>query len=568
MLILILFAFIAGFVTILSPCILPILPIVLSSGLSGGHKRPLGVVIGFVLSFTLFTLFLSSLVKATGISADSLRTLSVAIIIFFGISLLLPQFQLVMEKLFTKLSSAVSPKTSQGTGFFGGFILGLSLGLIWTPCVGPIIASVITLAATSSVTASAVLITLAYSLGTAIPMFAITYGGRKLLLRVPWLLRNTVRIQKVFGVIMIMVAFGIFFNFDRQFQAYILEVFPQYGAGLTSLEDNKAVKNQLEKVNEEKPLREAIDSMIYPKAPELIQGGKWFNSEPLKLEDLRGKVVLVDFWTYTCINCIRTQPYLRSWYDKYNALGFEIIGVHTPEFEFEKNEENVANAVKDAGLKYPIMQDNDYATWRAYENRYWPAHYLIDKNGKIRYTHFGEGKYDETEQMIQELLKETGVAADREIANPEFSNDSQTPETYLGYLRMTNFASNEQPKHDQTSGYSLPSILPLNKFAFEGLWKIEKESAFPQKDAALEYNFTAKNVFLVMTPGEKSSRVKVYLDGDEVTGGNRGEDVVDGIVTVNSNRLYRLIKLQKAGNHILRLEFIDGDISTFAFTFG
>jgi cytochrome c biogenesis protein CcdA len=225
-LLLILFSFIAGFVTILSPCILPILPIVLSGSLNGGHRRPIGIVVGFVLSFTLFTLFLSAIVKATGLSPDLLRSVSVIIILFFGAALLLPNFQVLMEKLFTRLAGSVSGKVSQGSGFWSGILLGLSLGLVWTPCVGPIIASVITLAATSSVNGSAVLITLAYSIGTAIPMFAITYGGRKLLQKIPWLLRNTGNIQKVFGVLMILVAIGIFFNLDRKFQTAVLDKLP------------------------------------------------------------------------------------------------------------------------------------------------------------------------------------------------------------------------------------------------------------------------------------------------------------------------------------------------------
>lgn len=568
MAILIFFAFIAGFVTILSPCILPILPIVLSSGLSGGHRRPLGVVTGFIISFLLFTLFLSVIVKATGISADVLRSVSVVIIIIFGASLLLPQFQLFMEKLFTKLSSSISPRASQGTGFFGGFILGLSLGLIWTPCVGPIIASVITLAATSTVTGSAVLITFAYSLGTAIPMFAITYGGRALLQKVPWLLKNTGNIQKVFGILMIVVAVGIFFNLDRKFQAYVLEIFPQYGTGLTALEDNKAVQNQLKNVSEEKTLKDTVNNMVYPDAPDFIPGGDWLNSKPLTMRELRGKVVLVDFWTYTCINCIRTLPYLKSWYEKYSNLGFVIVGVHTPEFEFEKDVDNLKNAIKDYGLKYPVMQDNNYDTWKAYENHYWPAHYLIDKNGKIRYTHFGEGEYDTTEKTIQKLLNETGAKADKKIDNQKYSVESQTPETYLGYERMSGFASQDQIVHDSSSSYSLPKELDQNNFAFGGNWIVEKESAMPQKGAVLEYNFNAKNVYLVMTPEKNSSRVKVYLDGEVVSSSSKGEDVIDGIITVNSNRLYRLINLPSSQKHILKLEFLDGGISVFAFTFG
>lgn len=244
MILLVAFSFLAGIVTILSPCILPILPIVLSGSLTGGKFRPFGIVTGFIISFTFFTLALSMLVRLTGISADFLRLFSMVIIAGFGLSLLLPKFQVLMERLFTGLSN-LTPKQSENSGFKGGILLGLSLGLVWTPCVGPIIASVITLAASSSVTASAFFIIIAYSIGTSIPMLAIIYGGRQLLSKVPWLTNNTVKIQKAFGVLMILTALAIFFNLDRKFQTYILDKFPNYGTRLTSLEDNQTVRDQL-----------------------------------------------------------------------------------------------------------------------------------------------------------------------------------------------------------------------------------------------------------------------------------------------------------------------------------
>ncbi len=567
MLLLILFSFIAGFVTILSPCILPILPIVLSGSLNGGHRRPIGIVIGFVLSFTLFTLFLSAIVKATGLSPELLRNFSVLIILFFGTALLLPNFQVLMEKLFTKLAGSVSGKVSQGNGFWSGLLLGLSLGLIWTPCVGPIIASVITLAATSSVNGSAILITVAYSIGTAIPMFAITYGGRKLLQKVPWLLRNTGNIQKVFGILMILVAIGIFFNLDRKFQSAVLDKLPQYGAGLTKIEDNAAVKEQLEKVRADKSSL-SLDMGMHATAPELIQGGDWFNTKPLTIKSLSGKVVLIDFWTYTCINCIRTLPYLKSWYSKYEKDGFVIIGVHTPEFAFEKDSKNVKQAIADFEIKYPVMQDNDYATWSAYNNRYWPAHYLIDKNGKIRYTHFGEGEYDKTEEMIQKLLKETGANIQDKIKNESYDVDSQTPETYLGYARMQGLASPESAAHDTKSAYTIPSSLNLNTFAFAGNWTIEEEMATGEEGSIIDFKFLAKNVYLVMNPIGSNAQVTIFLDGKEITKESSGRDVIGNTVTISSNKLYELVKLKKAEEHILRIKVIEGKVSAYAFTFG
>ncbi len=385
MIILIAFAFLAGIITILSPCILPILPIVLS-GSFGSKRKPLGIVVGFVLSFTLFTLFLSVLVKATGISADALRSLSIIIILIFGISLILPQFQVFMERLFSRLSGKFAVKGNH-EGFHGGVFIGLSLGLVWTPCVGPIIASVITLAATSSVNFAAFFITLSYALGTAIPMLAIMIGGRSLFQKIPWLLPNTGKIKKVFGVLMILTAIGIFFNIDRKFQVFILDKFPSYGTGLTKIEENSAVKDQLNNIFQDGSKNSTGQTTTlgnYGPAPEIIPGGEWINSEPLQISSLRGKVVLVDFWTYTCINCIRTLPYLKDWNEKYRDKGLVIIGVHSPEFEFEKNVNNLNKAISDYEITYPVVQDNNFSTWSAYSNRYWPAKYLIDKDGESR----------------------------------------------------------------------------------------------------------------------------------------------------------------------------------------
>jgi len=584
MILLILFAFLGGVVTILSPCILPILPIVLSGSVGSGKRKPLGIVTGFVFSFTFFTLFLSAIVKVTGVSADALRSISIVIILLFGLSLLLPQFQVFMEKLFSKLSNRFAVRGTH-EGFLGGVFVGLSLGLIWTPCVGPILASVITLAATSNVTAAAFLITFAYALGTALPMLAIMYGGRSLLQKLPWLLPNTGRIQKAFGVLMVLTAIGIFFNIDRRFQSYILDIFPEYGVGLTSFEDNQAVRSQLDKLfqkNVDKnSLGKPMNEMVLPKgpiAPEIIPGGAWFNSEPLTLKELRGKVVIIDFWTYSCINCQRTLPYLRQWHEKYHDKGLVIIGVHSPEFEFEKNEKNVAQAISDFKLKYPIVQDNEFATWRAYNNRYWPAKYFIDKEGHIRFTHFGEGAYDESERLIQELLRETGASGlPSQVSNPTYQIMAKTPETYLGYGRIAGFASPENIKKDAPAIYTAPANLGNNQVAFEGKWLVAEEYANPQKGAKLLLNFEAKEVFLVMRsakPGtvqnqvKQNAKAKVYLDGKLVDSQKAGADVKNGEVTVDSDRLYKLINLPTPGRHLLRLEFEDSNTQLFAFTFG
>ena len=572
MILLIGFAFVAGFVTILSPCILPVLPIILSSGLSGGKRRPFGVVAGFVASFTFFTLALSGLVKLTGISPDSLRIFSIIVIFFFGLVLLIPRFQIWMEGVFSRVS-AFAPKAQEKTGFGGGLLIGLSLGLLWTPCVGPILASVITLAATSSVNLTATLITLSYSAGTAIPMLLIILGGRELLHRVPWLLRNSGNIQKAFGILMIVFAAGLYLNLDRTFEVYILEKFPNYGTGLTQIENNTAVKEQLGKLNpaQGKTPTPTVYPTQYPSAPDFIAGGKWFNTAPLTLAGLKGKVVLVDFWTYTCINCIRTLPYLKSWNEKYADKGLVIVGVHTPEFEFEKNPDNVQKAIKDFGILYPVMQDNNYATWNAYGNNYWPAEYLIDKDGRIRDAHFGEGDYDQSEKNIQKLLAETGAdVSNMPIKNPEYQVNALTRETYLGYGRLGNYVSPETITNDKPATYTIPETIPSNSFAYGGEWTISSERAMPSLNSALEFSFNASDVYLVMRPkaGESNGKLNVYLDGKPIETADSGEDVINGQTTVQEDRLYRLVKLKNPGEHVLKLEFLDSNLELYAFTFG
>jgi len=416
------------------------------------------------------------------------------------------------------------------------------LGLLWTPCVGPILASVISLALTGEVTGQAFVIALAYSVGTAIPMFVVMVAGSRVLRSNPWLLKNSKRIQRGFGVLMITTAIAIFFNLDRRFQTYVLGKFPGYGLGLTKFEDNKLVQNKLTKlggspVPEVKLGRPMTTLPRVSLAPELVAGGQWFNSNPFTLESKKGKVVLVDFWTYTCINCQRTLPYLKSWYEKYKDKGLVIIGVHTPEFEFEKDAKNVKEALADFGITYPVMQDNNFATWNAYHNRYWPAKYLIDKDGYVRYTHFGEGNYDETEEVIQDLLEEAGSQGVRQdVHNPGSTTYARTPETYLGKAR---------------SAYN-----PDLKFA--GDWKYTKEYAVAPVGGTLTYRYEAKSVYLVMrTPDTKPTTVRVYLD-----------EVEQKPVTVTKDTLYTLVELASPGTHTIRLEFPEGGVELYAFTFG
>lgn len=571
MLLLILFAFIAGVVTILSPCILPILPIVLSGSLAGGRKRPFGVVAGFIGSFTFFTLALTAIVKATGLSSDALRTVAVIVIFLFGLSLIIPQTQLFLEKLFTKLSG-ITPKNENRDGFFGGVLVGLSLGLIWAPCVGPILASVITLAVTSQVNFASVFITFAYALGSGLPMLAITLGGRQLLQKVPWLLNNTAKIQQVFGVLMMVVALGIYFNIDRQFQAYILQKFPQYGAGLTSIEQNKAVQNELLKLKGTSKGADTTQVKVNetgPIASDFDGSNAWVNSPPLSLKkELKGKVVLVDFWTYSCINCIRTFPYLKKWYAAYKDQGFVIVGVHAPEFEFEKKKENVQKAMNDFGLTYPVVQDNDLKIWSAYNNQFWPAHYLINKDGQIVYQHFGEGNYVETENAIRQLLKQKPLDQ-KEVQMPDMG---LTPETYLGWSRAQAYVNDNHLQTNQTAQYSFSGDVSKDAVGLKGSWEVDKERIVAKEDqTSLSLNFIAHQVYIVLDKPVSGGNgtMTVTMDGKALPATYRVKGMsVDGTITVDRAGKYDVVDLHNDyGRHTIELKTSNG-VQVYSFTFG
>ena len=565
------FAFLSGIVTILSPCILPVLPIVLS-GSVGGKRKPLGVVLGFILSFSLFTLALSTLVRFLNIPPDSLRIAAVVVIGAFGLVLVIPRLQAAFEVMASRMVSVRQNTSSEGFG--GGIAVGAGLGLLWTPCVGPIMASVISLAVSRRVDGGAILIVLSYSVGTAIPMFAVMIGGRSLIKRFPRLTANTGRIQKVFGAVMVAAALVIGLGLDRRFQSFILETFPNYGSGLTSLENIDSVREALDRRrgrrNEERELSwrnppENGRLADYGPAPEIVTEGAWFNSEPLTMKELEGKVVLVDFWTYSCVNCVRTLPYLRSWHERYADDGLVIIGVHSPEFAFERNANNLRKAIEELEVTWPVVQDNNFAQWRAYDNRYWPAHYFIDTSGTVRYFHFGEGEYERSERLIRQLLEEAGTDPGKGLAVSDGQgSDSRTPETYLGYARAEGFLSEEERIPEKPVEYRLNRTPENGEWNLEGIWTVRSDFIESQGEGALELGFHAGKVYLVVEPLHEGGRVSVTVDG-EASSDTR--DVRNGVLTLDESRLYDLVNLPESGSHVLRLT-VDGAVRFYAFTFG
>ena len=570
MILLLAFAFVSGLITILSPCILPVLPVVLAGGAGAGRGRPFGVVAGFAAAFAGFTLSLTALVHSLGISPDLLRYVAVGLIVLFGLVLVVPKLRELFERATARLAAfslagrraslAPGPHAGRGRGFWSGIVLGLGLGVVWTPCVGPIMASVASLALTRRLDGGAVAITLAYTLGTSLPMLAIMLGGRTLLARLPGL--RSAAIQRVFGVLLIVAGLAVGLGWDRRFQSAVLSLLPGYGSGLTAVEDIAGVRAALALRTGDSPRTGQAGD--YGPAPPLVAKGGWFNSEPLRAEDLRGRVVLVDFWTYSCVNCLRTLPYLRRWQEAYAAQGFLLLGVHTPEFEFEKSAENVERAIRQLGVSWPVVQDNDYAQWQAYANRFWPAHYLIDAKGRLRYFHFGEGAYEETEGVIRMLLRETGGLVGKEVSGPEPELAAGTPETYLGYGRARGFASAVPPKPDSSELYR-PARTPGNgEWNLEGGWTIRREYVVPDSAGSLELGFRARDVFLVVEPEGAGGSIRVSLDGRPAPD---TQDVRQGLLEPGSSRLYRLVALGEAGAHVLHLE-VRGRLRLYAFTFG
>ena len=603
------FAFVSGIITILSPCILPVLPIVLAGSVGKGRKRPIGIIVGFIGSFAGFTLALTAIVETLGIPANAMRVVAVVLIVGMGLTMLIPRLRGGFEALISRISFR-RPNANRDGGFLSGLPVGMSLGLIWTPCVGPIMASVISLALTRELDGGAVLITVAYTVGTAIPMIAILLGGRTLLTRVPALSRHSAVVQRVFGVVAIVAGLSIGFGLDLRFQSAILTALPNYGSGLTAIENSDAVRVALDKratsinsafattsgtasgaTSDAGLMLMSANTVVYDSfneqptngklgdygpAPELVAQGEWLNFEalgisgsvdgPVRMADLRGKVVVVDFWTYSCVNCIRTIPYLKTWYEAFKDEEFVIIGVHTPEFEFEKITANVERAMNNLGVEWPVVQDNNYRQWRAYNNRYWPAKYFIDAEGHIRYFHYGEGEYDTSEAVIRALLREAGtkVARRARLSDKAPALESRTPETYLGYGRSSGFISAEKVVADIPSVYTAPNLPVNGEWNLDGTWNIAREYVAPEDSGVLTFGFHAKDVFLVIEPADESGTVRVFLDGAP---GADTDDVQNGLIIPNESRLYHLVALDNSGEHTLRLE-VQGELRLFAFTFG
>ncbi|WP_460112087.1 cytochrome c biogenesis protein DipZ [Pseudomonas sp. H3_D04] len=581
-------AYLGGVLTIVSPCILPVLPFVFARTGQPFMKSGLPLLAGMAVTFAL----VASLAAVGGgwvVQVNQYgRWLALLFVALFGLTLLLPR---LAERLTRPLVAAGS-RLSEAAGADArprpgaSFLIGVATGLLWAPCAGPILGLLLTGAALQGVSIATTLLLLAYAAGAATSLAVALLLGGKVFAAMKRSIGAGEWVRRGLGAAMLAGVAAIALGLDTGILARVST------ASTGGLEQALVGRLAGKSPNNSGAMMAAGGAMkMSAKAPGAlpIEGNlppldgavQWLNSPPLTAQALKGKVVLVDFWTYSCINCLRTLPYVKAWAEKYRDQGLVVIGVHAPEFAFERDVGNVTKAMKDLGINYPVAIDNDYKIWRAFNNEYWPAHYFADAQGRIRYHHFGEGEYAESERVIQQLLREAGASkvADGLITAdatgvqlaPDM-NEVQSPETYVGYQRAEHFVPQTGLVPDKVSAYSTPTQLALNDWGLDGQWNVGSERAISSAPASrIVYRFHARDLHLVLGPDAdgKPVRFKVLIDG-KAPGDAHGTDVApDGSGSVTEQRLYQLVR-QNGGvtDRTFSIEFLDPGVSAYAFTFG
>lgn len=608
--ILFLLAYLGGVLTIVSPCILPVLPFVFARAGQPFVKSTLPMLVGMAATFAGVAT-LAALGGGWAVQANEYgRYAATALLAVFGVILLFPSIAERLTRPIVAFGAQLSQAADRGSRsgsstVLTSLLLGVATGLLWAPCAGPVLGLILTGAALQGASVGTTLLLLAYALGAATSLaLALLIGGRvyqvmKRSLGVGEWVRRGVGI----AVLVAVVAIGLGLDTGFLTQASLAStgsleqglidrlqgkersqtssaVMGKDDTG-TMMSGNPAMMNSSDAMMmQAKPINSSEALPIEGLAPSLEGAVQWLNSPPLSMQGLKGKVVLVDFWTYSCINCIRTIPYVKAWAEKYKDQGLVVIGVHAPEFAFEKKFSNVEKAIGDLGITYPVAIDNDYAIWRAFDNQYWPAHYFIDAQGRVRHHHFGEGEYDQSEKVIQTLLTEAGQ---KNVANgivevkasgAQASSDQadvQSPETYVGWRRSANFVDAKGTVNDVAHLYT--AIPPrLNEWGFTGNWTVNAENGrLNGKDGSIYYRFHARDLHLVLGPGGdgKPIHFQVTIDG-KAPGESHGVDIdADGNGMVTGQRLYQLVrKAGPVGDHTFEIRFKDPGVEAFAFTFG
>jgi cytochrome c biogenesis protein CcdA/thiol-disulfide isomerase/thioredoxin len=585
-------AYLGGVLTIVSPCILPVLPFVFARTGQPFMKSGLPLLAGMALTFAL----VASLAAVGGgwvVQVNQYgRWLALLFVALFGLTLLLPQ---LAERLTRPLVAAGS-RLSEVAGADArprpgaSFLIGVATGLLWAPCAGPILGLLLTGAALQGASIATTLLLLAYAAGAATSLAVALLLGGKVFAAMKRSIGAGEWLRRGLGAAMLAGVAAIALGFDTGILARISTAstggIEQALVGRLAGKSPNVSGAMMAQIPASGSAMKAADKApgalpIEGNLPPLDGAVQWLNSPPLTAQALKGKVVLVDFWTYSCINCLRSLPYVKAWAEKYRDQGLVVIGVHAPEFAFERDVGNVTKAMKDLGINYPVAIDNDFKVWRAFNNQYWPAHYFADAQGRIRYHHFGEGEYAESERVIQQLLREAGAAkvadglinasAEGVQLAPDM-NEVQSPETYVGYQRAEHFVPETSLVPDKVSAYSAPSQLALNDWSLDGQWNVGPERATSSAPASrIVYRFHARDLHLVLGPGAdgKPVRFKVLVDG-KAPGDAHGTDVApDGSGSVTEQRLYQLVR-QTGGvtDRTFSIEFLDPGVSAYAFTFG
>ncbi|TCR81499.1 cytochrome c biogenesis protein DipZ [Rhizobium sp. BK376] len=640
-------AYLGGVLTIVSPCILPVLPFVFARAGQPFLRSTLPMLVGMAATFAAVAT-LAAVGGGWAVEANEYgRYAAMALLAVFGIILLFPALSDYLTRPLVSLGAQLSQSAdksarSGGSTIIASLLLGVATGLLWAPCAGPVLGLILTGAALQGASVGTTLLLLAYALGAATSLcLALLIGGR-----VYQVMKNSLGVgewvRRGLGVLVLVAVVAIGLGLDTGFltqaslastaslEQNLVDRFhaqpggdqamagAQGGAMKSSVVmnggdammsannqmmmksgDNQAGGNKSgdggQMMMAANPAmmsgsnammmkgtpQAAADALpVEPTTPKFDGAVQWLNSPPLTAESLKGKVVLVDFWTYSCINCIRAIPYVKAWAEKYKDQGLVVIGVHSPEFAFEKNVDNVKKAIGDLGITYPVAVDNNYAIWRAFDNEYWPAHYFIDAQGRVRHHHFGEGSYDESEHVIQQLLAEAGKTnvakdvVDVKASGAQAASDEadvQSPETYVGYQRSQNFVGAEGTVNDAAHTY-VAETPRLNEWGLTGNWTVGSEQgALNDANGSIYYRFHARDLHLVLGPGAdgKPVRFQVTVDG-KAPGDNHGVDTdADGNGTVTGQRLYQLVRQSgPVGDHTFEIKFLDPGVQAFAFTFG
>ena len=543
---------IGGLITGISPCILPVLPVIFFSGTQGKDdaaepgdggvavavkpkrdvSRPYRVIGGLVLSFSIVTLAGSALLSLLHLPQDAIRWVALVALVAIGLGLIFPRFEQVLERPFARIpQKQIAARTN-------GFGLGLTLGVLYVPCAGPVLAAIVVAGATANIGLPIIILTVAFAVGTAVPLLFFALAGQRVAERVNAFRRHQRGIRITAGVVTILLAVALVFNLPAVLQRAV----PDYTHSLEDkLGHNKDLQKQLGGIvnDQNKDLANCYDQsdklQSCGQAPDLKGINAWFNTPgnaPIDLHSLHGKVVLIDFWAYSCINCQRAIPHVQGWYQAYRDKGFEVIGVHTPEYAFEKVTSNVEKGAADLGITYPVALDNSYSTWTNYRNQYWPAEYLIDANGTVRHIKFGEGDYNGTEKLIRELIgnAHNGVALPPAVDAPDTTpQGGLTPETYFGVGKVVNYAGTGTYDEGRST-FSLPQKLPDDSFALQGPWQLDYQGATADGDASsIGLNYRAKNVYIVVGG---TGNLVVTRDGKTTTvpvdGPPQAHQIVDG----------------------------------------